>query len=79
MYRVRFDLPMTRRYRVHVVTSPDGKSVSSFKSVLEVMRYLTELGQVSFIMITDPPHGLIVKVGPYARPIPEIASQSSDT
>lgn len=79
MYRVRFDLPMTRRYRVHTITSPDGKSVYSYKSVREVMIALTELGQVKFIMQTDPPHGLIVTIGPYARPIPEIAPQAPDT
>lgn len=79
MYRVRFDLPMTRRYRVHTITSPDGQSTFSFKSVNEVMVRLTELGQTSFIMVTDPPHGLIVRIGPYARPIPEIAPQASST
>lgn len=79
MFRVRFDLPMTRRYRVHTITSPDGQSIYSFKSVREVMVRLTELGQTKFVMVTDPPHGLIVTIGPYARPIPEIAPQASGT
>lgn len=75
MFRVRFDLPMTRRYRVHTVQNPDGGSTYTFKSVNEVFSFLIEHGQASFYLVTKPPYGIVVRIGGSAPPYPEIAPQ----
>lgn len=79
LYRVRFDLPITRRYRVHTISSPDGGSTWSYKSVNEVFAMLIELGQSRFYMVTEPPYGIEVRIGGSVPPYPEIAPQGSAT